>query len=87
MVEILKQNQYVPMSVANQVSIIYAGVNGYLDDIDIEDVSKYEMELMELLSANNQSTLDIIAQSGKLEEKTEAELKKALESFIKSFSK
>ncbi len=87
MVEILKQNQYVPMSIANQVSIIYAGVNGYLDDIDIEDISKYEMELMELLAANNQSTLDTIAQSGKLEEKTETELKKILESFTKSFSK
>jgi len=45
------------------------------------------MELMELLAANNQSTLDTIAQSGKLEEKTETELKKILESFTKSFSK
>ena len=87
MVEILKQNQYVPMSVANQVAIIYAGVNGYLDDIDIEDISKYEKELMEQLFVNNQSTLDTITRSGELEKTTETELKKALESFTKSFNK
>ena len=49
MVEILKQNQYVPMSVENQVAIIYAGVNGYLDDIEIDKVGEYESGLMEHL--------------------------------------
>jgi len=87
MVEILKQNQYSPMSVANQVAIIYAGVNGYLDDIDIENISKYESELIEHLSTTNQSTLDAIIQSGELNETTEDELKKALESFTKTFNK
>jgi len=87
MVEILKQNQYVPMSIANQVAIIYAGVNGYLDNIDIEDIGKYETGLIEHLSAGNQLTLDTISQSGELNETTESELKKALESFIKIFSK
>ena len=51
------------MTIANQVSIVYAGVNGYLDDIDIEAISKYEVELMEFLATNNQSTLDTITQS------------------------
>ena len=87
MVEILKQNQYVPMSVANQVAIIYAGVNGYLDDVDIEDISKYEAGLLDHLSANNQSALDTIVQSGELNKTTESELKKTLESFTKTFSK
>ena len=87
MVEILKQNQYVPMSVANQVSMIYAGVNGYLDDINIEDISKYESGLSEHISANNQSILDTIMTTGKLDENTEKELKKSLDGFTKTFSK
>ena len=40
MVEILKQNQYVPMSVSNQIAIIYAGINGFLDNVGIENISK-----------------------------------------------
>ena len=58
MVEILKQNQYVPMSVSNQIAIIYAGINGFLDNVGIENISKYEKELVEYLEANNQSTLN-----------------------------
>ena len=87
MVEILKQNQYVPMPIANQVSIVYAGVNGYLDDIDIENISNYESNLIEHLVANNKSMLDHIAKSGQLDEQTEVELKETLDSFTKSFSK
>jgi len=86
MVEILKQNQYVPMSIANQVAIIYAGVNGYLDNVEIEKVGEYENGLIEFLSANNQSTLDSITNSGKLDETNETELKKALESFSNTFN-
>ena len=86
MVEILKQNQYVPMSVSNQIAIIYAGINGFLDNVGIENISKYEKELVEYLEANNQSTLDKIASSGKLDESNEQELKSALDSFTKTFN-
>ena len=86
MVEILKQNQYVPMSVSNQIAIIYAGINGFLDNVGIENISKYEKELVEYLEANNQSTLDNIASSGKLDESNEQELKSALDSFTKTFN-
>ena len=85
MVEILKQNQYVPMSVSNQIAIIYASVNGYLDDVAIENINKYESELMEFLAANNQSTLDTIASTGKLDDETKKDLDKALQSFSKTF--
>ena len=85
MVEILKQNQYVPMSVAKQVAMIYAGINGYLDEVAIEKINQYESELMEYLDANNQSILNTVADSGKLDEATESELKKALETFTKTF--
>ena len=87
MVEILKQNQYVPMSIAKQVTILYAGINGFLDDVEIENINKYETNLMEYLSANNQSTLDVIIKSGKLNEDIENELKNALEAFSSTFNK
>ncbi len=86
MVEILKQNQYVPMSVANQISILYAGVNGYLDNVGIENINKYEKELIEYLAANNQDMLNNIASSGKLDDSNEKELQSALDSFTKTFN-
>ena len=86
MVEILKQNQYVPMSVINQITILYAGINGYLDNVEIENINKYEKELIEYLSANNQSTLDSILSSGKLDDNSGKELKSALDTFTKTFN-
>jgi len=87
MVEILKQNQYVPMSISNQIAIIYAGVNGFLDEIKIEDIGSYEKDLMEYLSANHQSILDAIVKTGELDEKIEKELKKSLDIFSTTFNK
>ena len=69
MVEILKQNQYSPMLVEEQVAIIYAGINGYLDDIALEKVGDFEKGLLEYLDANSQDLLDAIRTSGKLKEK------------------
>ena len=66
MVEILKQNQYVPMSVAQQVAIIFAGVNGYMDNVDLAKIGDYESGLMDYLSANNQEVLDSISNAGKI---------------------
>ena len=87
MVEILKQNQYVPMSISQQVAIIFAGINGYMDDVDHEKINEYESGLMDYLSANNQNTLDNIFSTGKINEDTETELKKALESYSSTFNK
>ena len=86
MVEILKQNQYVPMSVAQQVAIIFASVNGYLDNVNHDKISEYESGLMDYLSANNQKTLDVIVADGKIDEGTEKELNKALESYSSTFN-
>jgi len=87
MVEILKQNQYVPMSIAQQVAIIYAGTKGYLDNIEIDKVAAYENALMEYLAANNQNILDEITASGKIDEENEKALQGALDSFTKTFIK
>ena len=86
MVEILKQNQYVPMSVEKQVVIIYAGLNGYLDTITLNKVSQFESEFLEFVAMNKQSIFDDIKNSNKLEEKNEEDLKNTLDDFIKTFN-
>ena len=74
------------MSVANQISILYAGVNGYLDNVGIENINQYEKELVEYLAANNQDMLNNIASSGKLDDSNEKELQSTLDSFTKTFN-
>ena len=86
MVEILKQNQYSPMLVEEQVAIIYAGINGYMDNIALEKVGDFEKGLLEYLDANSQDLLDAIRTSGKLKEKSEDSLKKSIENFKKGFT-
>ena len=86
MVEILKQNQYSPMLVEEQVAIIYAGINGYMDDIALEKVGDFEKGLLEYLDANSQDLLDAIRTSCKLKEKSEDSLKKSIENFKKGFT-
>ena len=86
MVEILKQNQYVPMSIAQQVAIIYAGVNGFMDNVNHNKINEYENGLMDYLSANNQKTLDAIIAAGKIDKGTEKDLKAALESYSSTFN-
>ena len=86
MVEILKQNQYVPMSVEKQVLIIYAGLNGYLDEISLDKIAQFELDFLEHVAVNNQSIFDDIKNSGKLEEKNEEGLKNVLAEFVKTFN-
>ena len=86
MVEILKQNQYVPMSVAQQVAIIFAGVNGFMDNVNHNKINEYENGLMDYLSANNQKTLDAIVAAGKIDEETEKDLKSALDNYSSTFN-
>jgi len=86
MVEILKQNQYVPMSTEKQVIIIYAGLNGYLDNVDLNKVVDFETKLLEHTETNKQDILDNIKQSGKLDKDNEEQLKIMLEDFSKGFN-
>jgi len=86
MVEILKQNQYVPMSVEKQVVIIYAGLNGYLDNVSMNKVSQFESEFLEFVAMHKQSIFDGIKNSNKLEETNEKDLKNTLDEFIKTFN-
>ena len=86
MVEILKQNQYVPMSFEKQVLIIYAGLNGYLDEVPLDKIAQFESEILEHVTINNGSIFDAIKSSGKLEEKNEEDLKNVLSTFVKTFN-
>ena len=85
MVEILKQNQYVPMDVEHQVAIIYAGSQGILDDIPNEKIGKFEKGLLDHLDANHEAMLKTISSSGEISDEIGKELNKAIEDFKKGF--
>tara|TARA_B110000438_G_scaffold45849_1_gene45993 strand:+ start:9061 stop:10584 length:1524 start_codon:yes stop_codon:yes gene_type:complete len=86
MVEILKQNQYVPMDVEKQIAIIFAASKGYLDDVVIEKVSDFEKSLFEYLDANAPDQLKMIKDEGDISDENSEALEKAISDFKNSFS-
>ena len=66
--ELLKQNQYSPLTVAEQVISIFAGVNGYLDDINLNNIKQFETKLLELIKENDNEIIDQLNSTGKLED-------------------
>jgi len=84
--EILKQGQYVPMSNEKQVSIIFAASEGFLDDVPIEDVAKWEIDFHAFMAEKHAGVLHAIAESGKLEDDTVQHLTAAVEEFAKTRS-
>jgi len=86
MVEILKQGQYVPVSVENQVAIIFAASKGYLDEVPADKVSKYESGLLDYLEANNGDDLKALATEGVISDDMAASLEKSIADFTKGFS-
>ena len=85
MVEILKQNQYVPMSTANQVVIIYAASQGYLDDIEIESVKEFEVGLLEHFASKASDCIKEINDTGDIGDDLAGKMNKTIEEFKKSF--
>ena len=85
LVELLKQPQYSPLPMEEQVVSIYAGVNGYLDAIDVNKISRFENDLMNLIKGSYKDILKSIRDEQSLSDKTEEKLKKAIEEFIKTF--
>ena len=83
MVEILKQNQYVPMGVGQQIAIIFAASKGYLDDIAVEKVGVFEKALIEHIEDSANDILGSITKEGKISKENE----KLLEDFIINFKK
>lgn len=85
LVEILKQGQYTPYPVEKQVAIIFAGTNGYLDEIPLGEVKRFESEFLEMMELKHKDILDSISSTGDLNNDTIAKLKQILEEFTNSF--
>ena len=81
--ELLKQDQYSPMTVAEQVISVFTGVKGYLDDVELNKIKKFEKDIIEKIKSDKPEILENIGTSGKLEEDTE----KLLTEVIKNYKK
>lgn len=83
--QLLKQNQYQPLSAEEQVPLIYAGVNGYLDSIDINRIAEFESSFLSYLKSNHEEILTGIREKGELTKELMDKLKSATESFVATF--
>jgi F-type H+-transporting ATPase subunit alpha len=83
--EILKQGQYVPMDVVDQIVVIYAANNGYIDKYELPAIRRYEKELLDYLKASHAAVLDDIRKKQKLDDDNEGKLKAALKAFAEVF--
>jgi F-type H+-transporting ATPase subunit alpha len=86
MVEVLKQPAYSPLSAEKQALIIFAGNGGYLDDMDASNVVRFESELYPFIEASYPQIFENIRSSKKIDDETDALMKKALEEFKSTFS-
>jgi F-type H+-transporting ATPase subunit alpha len=84
--ELLKQPQYSPLSTAEEVCVIYAGVKGYLDNIPVKNVGKFEQALLADLRSSQKDILSDITGKGSLAPETETKLKSLIESLVKRFA-
>jgi F-type H+-transporting ATPase subunit alpha len=82
--ELLKQNQYSPMSVAEQVVSVFAGVNGYLDDLELNQVNDFESKLSDLIKSSHSDILEFINSTGNLDDEIKNKLSKIIEDFKKT---
>lgn len=85
MVELLKQGQYAPYAIEDQVVSIWAGTTGKLDDVPVEDVRRFERELLDYLHREHKSLLTAIVETGKLPDETVEVLTDAVAAFKKQF--
>jgi F-type H+-transporting ATPase subunit alpha len=85
LVELLKQPQYSPMPVARQVVSVWAGTSGYLDDVPVGDISRFESEFLDYLQRSHAGIYDAIRETGDVSEDTATALKDAIEEFRRGF--
>jgi F-type H+-transporting ATPase subunit alpha len=85
LVELLKQPQYSPLPVERQVVSVWAGTNGYLDDVPVEDVRRFEDEFLDYLQRTHEGVYASIRETGQLGDDTATSLKDAIEEFRKGF--
>ena len=82
--EILKQNQYSPLKVAEQVIAVFSGVRGFLDDVELNKIKSFETGLIEKIKSDKPELIDKIQSTGKLEEDVEKALMQTIEEYKKS---
>merc|ERR1712194_154708 len=82
--EILKQPQNSPLSVAQQVALIYSGINGFLDDLDISEVKNFSASLLQVLDSQK-SYIDAVSSTNQFTEEAETSLKEAINKNLKQF--
>jgi F-type H+-transporting ATPase subunit alpha len=87
LVELLKQPQYSPFPVERQVVSVWAGTEGYLDDVPIEDIRRFETDFLEDIQRNRPGIYDAIRETGALKDDTVVALKDAIDKFRGSFEK
>jgi len=84
--ELLKQPQYSPLTVQEQVVVIFAGVNGYTDGVAVNQVTAFESQLLDDVRAKHSDILEAIRDEQAISEDTETKLKKVMEEFVKTFA-
>jgi F-type H+-transporting ATPase subunit alpha len=83
--EVLKQLQFAPMPVENQVIILFAAINGYLDDLPVDKVREFESKLLNSIRTTNAELVNKLAKEKNFDDKMESEMKTAIADFKKSF--
>ncbi len=85
LVELLKQPQFSPMPVERQVISVWAGTSGYLDDVPVEDIGRFEAEFLDYLDRSHAGIYDAIRETGEVSDDTTTALKDAIDEFRRSF--
>ena len=83
--ELLKQKQYSPMTVAEQVISIFCGVRGYLDDLDLKDIVDFEKQIIDKCKSENPEIIESIQNSGKIDETFEKSFIEIINDLKKNF--
>ncbi|KAK9497682.1 hypothetical protein O3M35_004363 [Rhynocoris fuscipes] len=83
--ELLKQGQYVPMAIEEQVAVIYCGVRGHLDKLDPAKITAFEKEFLQHIKTSHKDLLANIAKEGKITDAVDAKLKEIVQSFLAGF--
>ena len=81
--ELLKQNQYSPLTVAEQVITVFTGVRGYLDDVELDQIKNFEKDIIEKIKNEKNEIIDTIQATGKLEKETEDSLIQIIQEYKK----
>jgi len=84
--ELLKQGQYVPMAIEEQVAVIYCGVRGHIDKLDPAKITEFEKQFLEHILSSHKDVLSSISKEGKITDEVDAKLKSIVVDFVASFT-